>query len=410
MGKNAFFIGQPILSQLIKLIPKSIVSQGVEKYSTDRYVKSFKTYDHLITMLYCSFMKCQSLRELTTGLQLSSNRLKHLGIMHSPRRSTISDANKRRTHEVFGYIFHQLVKHYYPFIPDSRRSDSILSKLFIVDSSTISLFSSIMQGAGSYKMNGRKKGGAKAHVMLHAEEDLPVFVHITQGKEHDQVFMRYLPLKQGSFVVFDKAYTNSRVLFQWDEDGVSWVTRRRNRSLIRSVKCLPLTEHESNNGVLQDQLVLMGRRSNKSTRVMPVRLVTYYDHKKQRHFEFITNNFDISSLQVAQIYKQRWQIEIMFKRWKSTQPLRYFLGDNPNAIKIQIWLALIADLLIQVVRKSLKRSSKRWSFSNVASIIRQHLFTYVDLLAFLSEPHLAILQYNESNDLNIATPNLFNSS
>jgi len=410
MGKNAFFIGQPILSQLIKLVPKSIINQAVGKYDADRYVKSFRTYDHFITLLYSSLMGCQSLRELTTGLQLSSNRLRHLGLTYSPRRSTISDANKRRTHEVFGYIFHSLVKHYFPLLPDSRKSQSILSRLFIVDSTTITLFSNIMQGAGSYKLNGRKKGGVKAHVMLNAEEDLPVFVHITEGKQHDQVFMRYLPLKQGSFIVFDKAYTNSNILYQWDQDEVWWVTRKRNKSLIRSLTCLPISQDEATRGVLQDQLVQMGRRSNKTTKVMLVRLVTFYDFQSNRNFEFITNNFEISSLEVAQIYKRRWQIEIMFKRWKSTQPLRYFLGDNPNAIKIQIWIALIADLLIQVVRKSLKKSRKRWSFSNLASIIRQHLFTYVDLAAFLTKPELALLQNAQSDKPKNQGLTLFNSS
>ena len=251
-----------------------------------------------------------------------------------------------------------------------------------------------MKGAGSYKMNGRKKGGAKAHVMLKANEDIPVFVHITEAKEHDQMFMRYLPLKPGSFIVFDKAYTNSQVLYQWDQDEVWWVSRKRNRASIKSITTLPITEEDRKEGVVQDQMVLMGRRSNRKTKVMPVRLVTFYDKDKERHFEFITNNFRITSFQVAQIYKQRWQIEIMFKRLKSNNPLKYFLGDNPNAIKIQIWVSLIADLLIQVVRKRLEKHRKKWSFSNLAGLIRQHLFTYVNLKAFLMHPDKNLLQNN----------------
>lgn len=394
MGKNAHFIGQPILSQLIKLIPRSIIRDATDHHKSDKYVKSFMTFDHLVTMLYSSLMGCQSLRELTTGLQLSANRLQHLGLTYTPRRSTLSDANKRRTHEVFGYIFHRLVKHYFPVISDSSKSKSILDQLFIIDSTTITLFNEIMKGAGSYKINGRKKGGAKAHVMLKANEDIPVFVHITEAKEHDQMFMRYLPLKPGSFIVFDKAYTNSQVLYQWDQDEVWWVSRKRNRASIKSITTLPITEEDKKEGVIQDQMVIMGRRSNRKTKVMPVRLVTFYDKDKERHFEFITNNFRITSFQVAQIYKQRWQIEIMFKRLKSNNPLKYFLGDNPNAIKIQIWVSLIADLLIQVVRKRLEKHRKKWSFSNLAGLIRQHLFTYVNLKAFLLHPDKSLLQNN----------------
>jgi len=410
MSKSAYFIGQPILSQLIKLIPRSIVREASKLYDSDRYVKSFMTFDHLITMLYSSFMGCQSLRELTTGLQLSSNRLQHLGLSYTPRRSTLSDANQRRTHEVFGFIFHRLVKHYFPVLSDSSKAKSILDQLFIIDSTTITLFNEIMKGAGSYKNNGRKKGGAKAHVMLKANEDIPVFVHITEAKEHDQVFMRYLPLKTGSFIVFDKAYANSQVLYQWDQDQVWWVTRKRNKASIKSISKLSISNEDQNKGVLQDQLVMMGRKSNKKTKVMLVRLVTFYDHEKQRHFEFITNNFTITSYQVAQIYKQRWQIEIMFKRLKSNNPLKYFLGDNPNAIKIQIWASLIADVLIQVVRKTLQRQRKKWSFSNLASLVRQHLFTYVNLTAFLLNPDVVLLQNNQnqlsSNQLKLE----FNSS
>jgi len=392
MGKNAHFIGQPILSQLIKLIPRSILREATDHYKSDRYVKSFMTFDHLITMLYSTLVGCQSLRELTTGLQLSANRLQHLGLTYTPRRSTLSDANKRRTHEVFGFIFHKLVRHYFPVISDSSKAKSILEQLFIIDSTTITLFNEIMKGAGSYKMNGRKKGGAKAHVMLKANEDIPVFVRITEAKEHDQVFMRYLPLKRGSFIVFDKAYTNSQILYQWDQDEVWWVSRKRNRASIKSITTLPITDEDRKKGVAQDQMVVMGRSSNRKTKVMPVRLVTFYDVDKERYFEFITNNFRITSFQVAQIYKQRWQIEIMFKRLKSNNPLKYFLGDNPNAIKIQIWVSLIADLLIQVVRKKLENHRKRWSFSNLAGLIRQHLFTYVNLNSFLLNPDKSLLQ------------------
>ena len=178
MGKNAHFIGQPILSQLIKLIPRSIIRDATNHHNSDKYVKSFMTFDHLVTMLYSSLMGCQSLRELTTGLQLSANRLQHLGLSYTPRRSTLSDANKRRTHEVFGYIFHRLVKHYFPVISDSSKSKSILDQLFIIDSTTITLFNEIMKGAGSYKMNGRKKGGAKAHAVSYTHLTLPTICSV----------------------------------------------------------------------------------------------------------------------------------------------------------------------------------------------------------------------------------------
>ena len=193
MSKSRFFIGQPVFSQLINLIPRSIINSTVNEFDSDRYVKRFMTYDHLITMLYCCFQKCESLRELTLGLQASVHRLEHMGMKYTPRKSTIADANKRRGHEVFATIFHKLIDQYYSFLSDSSKKRTVLEKLFIVDSSTISLFSNIMRGAGSYKANGKKKGGAKAHVLMSAKEDIPTFVRITEGKEHDQVILPDLP-------------------------------------------------------------------------------------------------------------------------------------------------------------------------------------------------------------------------
>ena len=399
MSKNAFFIGQPIFSQLIKLIPRSIIVDTVAEFESDRYVKHFMTYDHLVAMVYCCLMRCDSLRELTTGLQASMNRLSHLGLSYTPRRSTVSDANAKRPSEVFSVIFHRLVKRYYSVLPDSQSKKSFEDKLFIIDSTTVTLFSDIMKGAGAYSENGRKKGGAKAHVLLKANEDIPVFVMLTESKENDQLVMRYLPLPKGSFVVFDKAYANSRILHAWDEQGTTWVTRMRHGSSIRSITSLAVTEVQKSTGILNDQIVRMGRKGNKTTHILLVRLITYYDQEKKRVFEFLTNNFELEANQVAEIYKRRWQIELMFKRWKSNNPLKYFLGNNENAIKIQIWTSFIADLLIQIVRKQLKKHKSTWSFSNLAGLVRQHLFTYIDLMKFLRNPEKTLLQNNQNKGI-----------
>ena len=396
MSKNAFFIGQPIFSQIIKLIPRWIIDQAVIDFNSDRYVKKFKTYDHLVSMLYCCFSKCNSIREVIIGLEVGNNKLQHLGLTHTPRRSTLSDANRRRTEKVFEFIFHKLVSHYFPHLSDSSKAKSIEDKLFLMDSTTITLFSEVMKGAGSYKNNGRKKGGVKAHVLSKAKEDAPVFVRITEGKEHDLIFMSDIRLPKGSFLVFDKAYTNSRILHKWDEQEISWVTRINKRSKIMFLSKLDLSEDDENNGIFNDQMIKVGRRSNKSTKEMILRLVSMYDFEKGRVFHFLTNNFDLSASEIAELYKRRWQIELMFKRWKSNSPLKSFLGDNPNAIKIQLWCSIICDLLVQVIRIKLRNLKSRWSFSNLSGLIRQHLFTYTKLFEMLKRPERLLLQSQEN--------------
>lgn len=347
MSKSTFFTGQPLLNQVIKLIPRSLVDRISKAENSDRYVKKFKSFDHLVSMLYCSFSKCSSLRELTTGIQASSNRLSHLGLTCTPRRSTISDANKRRHESFFGTLFHELVKLYYPFLPDSRQASKLEDRLFIVDSTTVSLFSNVMKGAGDYGSNGRKKGGAKAHVLLKAKEDTPVFVRLSEARRNDQVFMDQIQLPPGSVIVMDKAYASSRVQEKWTQHAITWVTRMRQNTRYETLQSFPLSEEEQKQGVFHDSRIKMGRASNKTTIIQQVRLIGYTDPQSKRKFEFLTNNFDFETLQIAQIYQQRWQIELMFKRLKTSFPLKYFLGDNPNAIKIQIWSSLIADLLVK---------------------------------------------------------------
>jgi hypothetical protein len=347
-------------------------------------------------MLYVGFHQCTSIREAITGLQANHGRLLHTGLTHTPRRSTLSDANKRRSSTVFELIYHRLYTQYYQFIPDSRRKRTLKDNLFIIDSTTITLFSDILKGAGSYKANGQKKGGVKAHMLLHAKHDIASFVRITEGREHDLVFLQGLQLPKGSVVVFDKAYTNYKKFAEWDQQSVKWVTRMKNDASVALQEIRPVHETSVQRGVTEDQIVLLGRPSNRrQTNLIKARRIVYIDPQSKKRFDFITNDWNSKPEQIADTYKCRWQIELVFKRIKQRYPLRYFLGDNENAIKIQIWTALICDLLIQIVKDHLqKRSKARWSYANLASMIKHHLMTYISLIPFLQNPEKALLNYS----------------
>lgn len=394
MLKHTFFTGQPIFSQLIKFIPRSIISQVVRANQSDRYCKRFKTYDHLISMLYVGFHQCTSLREAITGLQANNFRLLHTGLQHTPRRSTFSDANQRRKSEVFEQIYHRLYQQYYTFLPDSRQKKASFKKeLYIIDSTTITLFSNIMRGAGTSKANGRKKGGVKAHMLLSAKHDVASFVRITEGRQHDLTFLPSLQVPKGSTVVFDKAYANYKKFKEWDEQSVTWVTRLKNDAIVELLNERSINQASLDKGVLCDQTVKLGRPSNRrKTPVIKVRRIIYKDPLSTKRFDFITNDWKSNPEQIADIYKARWQIELVFKRIKQRYPLRYFLGDNENAIKIQIWTALICDLLIQIVKDQLARNAKiKWSYANLASMIKHHLMTYIKLIPFLTNPEKALM-------------------
>lgn len=396
MGKHTFFTGQPIFTQLLHFIPRTIISEISRQHQADRYCKRFKTYDHLVAMLYVGFYQCLSLREAITGLQANSRRLFHTGLKASPRRSTLSDANKRRQALVFEQIYHRLYQHYYGHLPDSRIAPADgHNDLYIIDSTTITLFSNIIKGAGSYQSNGRKKGGVKAHLLLNARHNVASFIRITEGRQHDLVFLKELVVPPGSMLVFDKAYMNYQKFEQWTRQSVNWVTRQKNDAVFQVCEDRPVDSLSLSAGVKTDQIVRLGRKSNRSkTPLIKARRIFYTDAQTNKCFTFITNDYLSRPEQVADIYKKRWQIELVFKRIKQRYPLKYFLGDNENAIKIQIWTALICDLLIQIVKDQLQKAQVRWSYANLAAMIKHHLMTYIKLIPFLLQPEKALIGYS----------------
>jgi hypothetical protein len=299
-------------------------------------------------------------------------------LKHFPKRSTLSDANKKRSSKIFGEIYSILYKRYAGFLSDSNPLRLPVKKLKIVDSTTITLFSDILKGAGRNPLNGKKKGGIKVHTMINAMEDVPCLIRFSSAATHDHTFLKNLDLEKGSFVVFDKAYNDYLQYLQWTIEGVYFVTRQKENAVYKSIKEFDLDDKTSD-AVLKDELILI----EKGDKSIEIRRVAYWDSKKEKVYEFITNNFEISPDKVADIYKHRWQIETMFKRLKQNFPLKYFLGDNQNAIEIQIWTALIVQLIMLVIQRKIKRN---WAYSNMVSVIRFHLMTYINLFKFLENP------------------------
>ncbi len=378
MNKSTHFSGQPIIKQLLKLIPVSSVGAAVSKYSSDRYYKTFKTYDHLVTMLYATLGGVSSLRELSTILLACEGRIGHLNLKHFPKRSTLSDANSKRDSNVFAEIYSGLFKKYHRFLSDSSPLSPPIKHLKIVDSTTISLFSDILKGVGRNPITGKKKGGIKMHTMINALEDVPCLVRFSSAATHDQTFLKDLKLEKGSFVVFDKAYNDYRQYLKWTSEDVYFVTRQKDNASYTSIEEFNLSDTTSN-AVLKDERIVV----NKDKEEIELRRIAYWDSEKEKLYEFISNNFLIAPDKIANIYKHRWQIETMFKRLKQNFPLKYFLGDNQNAIEIQIWCGLIIQLLMLVIQR---RTKRKWAYTNMVSMVRFHLMTYIDLFKFLENP------------------------
>lgn len=384
MNKSTFFSGQPIFAQLLKFIPKDSLFRIVRNNKSDHYCKRFNTYEHLVTVLYAIFNNCNSLREVTTGMLASEQRLGHLGIRHHPRRSTISDANNRRQAEVFGEIYFSILKKYIHFLSDSR-TNSRSSKLYIIDSTTIKLFHDVLRTGGQVPASGKCKGGIKVHTMIRSDQDVPCMIRFSSGVAHDSQYLKEVHLPKGSIIVFDKGYRGYATFNKLGSEGITWITKRTDYF---SLSFGGRIENVGNDAsIITDRKVIIGHKDLKHR--TKARLIRYRDPETKELHEFFTNNFKMSGLTIASLYKKRWQIELLFKRMKQNYPLKYFLGDSENAIKIQIWCSLIADLLLKIVKKAV---AAKWSFSNLAAMLRLHLMTYIDIFSFLKSPEKSLLK------------------
>lgn len=388
MGKGSFFSGQPIFAQVLKLLEVVNIDSAVDETGSDDYYKTFKTRDHLMTMLFAIFNHCTSLREVVTGLLAAENRIEHMGLKDYPRRATLSDANKNRNPDVFGLIYHKLLQAYQGVLPDSR-TKSHKKNLYVFDSTTITLFKEILKAAGTSKLDGRRKGGIKVHTLYHTNSELPVMIRYSAAAKADSVFLKEVNIPKGSVIVFDKGYSDYKSYNRLEELGITWVTRLKADSVFSTEEKREVSETQKFLGIKSDHFVVLGHDHHGKATKVNARIIRYKDPLTRKTFEFLTNNRKLSPTTIAGYYKKRWQIETFFKHIKQNFPLQYFLGDNENAIKIQIWCVLIANLLLKVLKQG---TGTKMAFSNMSSLIRIHIMTYMDIAEFLRSPEKSLLQ------------------
>jgi len=382
MGKSTTFFGQPIFSQMLGLLTKSKIMERAKEHKSDHYCKRFSTFQHLITMVYGVTSGCNSLRELCGGIVSYGDKISHCKFDYSPKRSTISDANKRRDCVVFENIYDDLVKEYLPDLSDSHKQLVIDKKVYAIDSTTIALFQPIFECVGRNPANGKRKGGIKSHQKLDMQAGIPVKVYHSNAREHDSLFIQKEGvMKKGEVALFDKAYNNYALFDQWNKDEIFFVTRLKNNAKETLLEEFELAQATPDNILRDAKIALKYKDNQRQEKQVELRMVSFYHEEKNKVYYFLTNLFDLPSEQIAMLYKKRWEIELLFKKIKQNFPLQYFYGENKNAIQIQIWCTLIALLLITFMKKQLTKS---WSFSNLVSLMQKHLFSYVKFTDFFN--------------------------
>lgn len=379
MSKSKHFFGQPIFSQLINLISDTTVNKLADEHKSDHYYKKFNTFQHLITMSYGIISGCNSLREMCSGVISYGNKIAHCKFTNAPKRSTISDANTNRSYKVFEAIYYNLVEKFSPDLSDSRTGMISDKKIFAIDSTTFSLFQPIFECVGRKANSGKSKGGIKSHQKLDLQMGIPVKVYNNHAREHDSVFIQNEDfLKENEIGVFDKAYNKYSAFAKWNTQNIFFVTRLKNNAKEELIEEYELDDATPNE-ILRDAKIKLKYKEDGIVKEVELRLVSYFDIEKSRCFYFLTNLFDLKPQEIADLYKKRWKVELLFKKIKQNFPLQYFYGESKNAIQIQLWITLIVLLLVTVMQKSL---TKKWAFSNLISLMQKHLFTYIKFIDF----------------------------
>ena len=385
MGKSSNFFGQPIFGQLIKSLDRKKIAEMSRKHGGEKYVKSFDGYTHLLTMLYAVIQRFDSLREIEASMTAEVRKLHHVGIDSVPKRSTLSDANARRSEKFFEEVYRDLYEANKAILSsDSRRggTEEWIKRLRIIDSTTVSLFSNtIFKGVGRHPKTGRKKGGIKVHAVIHANEGVPCDVQFTSAATNDSFMLAPNHYKHNEITAMDRAYINYAKFEELTDRGVVYVTKMKKKlSYEILVDCI----HQKSQGVMEYREQIVVFRKGNINHI--ARIITYVDIKKDKQpkpISLLTNDFDMPLETIVSIYRRRWQIESLFKQIKQNFPLRYFYGESANAIKIQIWVTLIANLLLSLLQSTLKR---RWSFSGLATMVRIVLMYYLNLEKLFNQP------------------------
>ena len=399
MNQGTNFVGQHIFSQLIFLCNKKIITPVIESCQANRFSKKLKAQEHFVTMLYGVLSRSTSLREIVMGLTLAEGKLKHLNMDYVPPKSTLADGNKLRPSSFFEATYHHLYGLYKPSFSDSTIKKDVLKNLFLLDASIFSLFKAILKTSGRNPLEGKKKGGIKKNTVIHAQSLMPTFIRFSAAAANDQTIYPHLNLPENSYVVFDKGYTDYSQYARFTEQKINFVTRQKQNAKYTSLSEFDLTDKVPDS-ILKDEIIeLTYKDKNNKQCALVLRRIAYWDGKGKRVFEYLTNNLELEAIQIAQLYKFRWKIELFFKKLKQNFNLDYFVGDNQNAIEIQIWCALIALLLLSVLHQ---QHQSKIAFSNFVHLIGLHLLNYITIES--------IAKFSAKSKVKINTLNLFNSS
>lgn len=369
---------KPLIRQIIDLVPRWMLSRCTDQHKTDKGCSRYKTYDQFVALTFGQLNKCLTLSDISTGIGISETFISDLGLAQSPARSTMSDGNKKRSYKVFETLYYRLLTHYGRILTEHGQGRVIREikgkAIKLIDSTTISLCLSMFDWAKFRTA----KGGIKIHTCWDDAMMIPDMVNITEAKLHDSKGLAQLVFTKGTVIVEDRAYFDLSLMLQRVAAENIFVTRIKTNTVFDTVEELALPE-KGDQDILKDEIITLTGKKAVDTGMdqVKLRLVHVYKEEENKVIEIITNNLDWSARTIADLYKKRWDIELFFKAIKQNLQIKTFVGTSENAVKSQIYIALITYLLLQLIERTIAKKSH--AFSNFVEKIRMCLCFYLTL-------------------------------
>jgi len=365
-----------LFAQVVQVVPKSVFACAVRRTCASRNSKGFACWDQFVAMLFCHFAQSKSLREITDGLAVTFGKLNHLGLLKAPAKSTLAYANAHRPWQLYQEIFFDMLSLYKSVSPGKKGKFRFKNPLLSLDASVIELSLGLFPWA-EFRQG---KGAAKLHLLLDHDGYMPAFVHLTEGRVNDLKVAQTLDIPKGSIVALDRCYVDYGMFHRWTNQGVYFVTRLKDKSLIEVIQERPIPK---NGNVLADCLIKMTGQRVRRKCPSALRIVIVWDERNDRRLTFLTNNLKLAASTIAEIYRDRWEIELFFKVLKQHLKIKTFVGTTLNAVKAQIWTALITLLLIKYLQF---KSKCVLPLCRLVALLRLNLFSYRDLWQWLANP------------------------
>jgi hypothetical protein len=365
-----------LFSQILQIVPRREFYRLVSETKSERHSKGFACWDQYVAMLFCQFAQAKSLREITDGLAVTCGKLVHLGMKTAPPKSTLAYANAHRPWELYMALFYLILDYCREVAPDKKRKFRFKNKLLSMDATTIDLCLSLFPWA-EFRQT---KGAVKLHMVLDHEGYMPVFATITDGKCNEVKVAQTMTFPKGSIVAFDRGYYDFKMFHEWTVQGVYFVTRLKWNAAYKVVEERPVPKHSN---ILADQVIRFTGPKVKKHCPSILRRIVAWDDANQKEVVFLTNHLKFGATTIGAIYRDRWEIELFFKVLKQHLKVKTFVGTSPNALKTQIWTALITVLLIKYMQF---KSKCTLPLCRLVALLRLNLFTYRSLWTWLDDP------------------------